>query len=94
MNQSPKINAEALGMFLQQRVPELAAKIIEAINTAPDGDWIGGSEELVRDAGHEFTRQAFEIAIQQKINATESTVPPTDSCGKKNETKGSNRPQF
>ena len=88
MNQSPKISAEALGVYLQEHAPALAEKIIAAINAAPDGDWIGGSEELVRDAGHEFTRLAFEAALQQKVDAAQSKLPRTvDSSGKKNETR-------
>ena len=95
MSESPKISAEALGLYLQQHAPALAERIVSAINAAEDGHWIDGSEELIREAGHEFTRQAFEVALQQKINATEAAAPPRiDSGGKKNETKASKKRRF
>ena len=77
MNQSPKISAEQLGKLLLEKSPELAEKIVAAINAAPDGNWIGGSEELVRDAGHEFVKAAFEAALQQKVTAAEAAFPPS-----------------
>ena len=77
MSQSPKISAEQLGKLLLANSPELAEKIVAAINAAPDGNWIGGSEEQVRDAGHEFVEAAFEAALQQKVTAAEAAFPPS-----------------
>lgn len=77
MNQSPKISAEALGRLMQEKAPELAEQIMAAINAAPDGNWIAGSEEQVRAAGHEFIRAAFEAGLQQKITAAEAAFSPS-----------------
>ena len=77
MRESPKITAEQLGKLLLEKSPELAEKIVAAINAAPDGNWIGGSEEQVRDAGQEFVRAAFEAALQQKTTAAEATFSPS-----------------
>ena len=77
MNESPMITTDALGKYLQEKLPELAEKIVAAINAAPDGNWIAGSEEPVRDVGHEFMRAAFEAALQQKITAAEAAFPPS-----------------
>lgn len=77
MSQSPKISAEQVGRLLMEKCPELAEKIATAINAAPDGNWIGGSEEQVRDAGHEFVRAAFEAALQQKVVAAEAAFSPS-----------------
>lgn len=77
MNQTPKITAEQLVKFLLEKSPELAEKIITAINAAPDGNWIGGSEEQVRKAGHEFVRAVFEAALQQKVTAAEAAFSPS-----------------
>lgn len=77
MSQSPKIAAEQLGKWLVENSPELAEQIVAAINAAPDGNWIGGSEEQVRDAGHEFVRAAFEAALQQKVTAAEAAFSPS-----------------
>lgn len=77
MSQSPKITAEQLGKLLLEKSPELAEKIVAAINAAPEGNWIGGSEERVRDVGQEFVRVAFEAALQQKATAAEAAFPPS-----------------
>ena len=76
MDKSPKISAERLGKLLLEKSPELAEKIVAAINAAGDGNWIGGSEEQVRDAGREFVRAAFEAALQQKVEAAEAAFSP------------------
>ena len=78
MAESPKITAEQLGKLLLEKSPELAEKIVAAINAAPDGNWIGGSEEQVRNAGQEFVRAAFEAALQQKTTAAEAAFPPSE----------------
>jgi len=57
---SPKITSEQLVKLLLEKCPELGEKIIAALNDAPDGHWISGSEEQVRDAGHAFVKAAFE----------------------------------
>jgi hypothetical protein len=77
MDNSPKITAERLTKLLLEKSPELAEQIVTAINAAPDGNWIGGSEEQVRDAGHEFMRAAFEAALQEKVAAAEAAFSPS-----------------
>ena len=77
MDEAPTITAERLTKLLVEKSPELAEKIVAAINAAPKGNWIGGSEEPVRDAGHEFVRAAFEAALQQKVEAAEAAFSPS-----------------
>jgi len=77
MEKSPKISAEALTKLLLEKSPDFAEKIVAAINAAPDGNWIGGSEEQVRDAGREFVRAAFEAALQQRVDAAEAAFSPS-----------------
>lgn len=74
---SPKITSEQLVKLLLEKCPELGEKIIAALNDAPDGHWISGSEEQVRDAGHAFVKAAFEAAVQQKVAAAEAAFPPS-----------------
>ena len=74
---SPKITSEQLVKLLMEKCPELGEKIIAALNDAPDGHWISGSEEQVRDAGHAFVKAAFEAAVQQKVAAAEAAFPPS-----------------
>ena len=77
MDRSAKLTTEVMTRFLQSQLPELAEKIVAAVNSAPDGNWIAASEEPVRDAGHEFMRAAFEAALQQKVTAAEAAFPPS-----------------
>ena len=74
---SPKITSEQLVKLLLEKCPELGEKIIAALNEAPDGQWISGSEEQVRDAGHAFMKAAFEAAVQQKVAAAEAAFSPS-----------------
>ena len=87
MDESPRMTADALAKLLQERVPELAEKIVAAVNAAPDGLWIAGSEERVRSDGHEFLRAAFEAALQQKLEAAEAAFPPSAGFDGKKKTQ-------
>lgn len=64
------------------------------VTDVADGYWILGSEEQVRDAGHEFLRAAFKAAVQQKAAAAESAFPPPqDSQGRKPSPRVRNGPR-
>jgi hypothetical protein len=76
-----------VGKAVAGESPELAEKIVAAINAAPDGNWIAGSEEQVRAAGHEFVRAAFEAGLQQKITAAEAAFPPSAGLNRKKKTQ-------
>ena len=53
------------------------AKVMEAVNDAPDGQWIAGSEEQVRDLSAEMRRRIFERALQKRVDAAEAAFPPS-----------------
>ena len=65
---SPKQFSEALRsemeMFLES--------VMQAVNEAPDGEWISGSEEQVRELCAVFRQRVFQEAVQQRINAAEA----------------------
>jgi hypothetical protein len=48
-------------------------KVADAVNDAPDGHLIDGSEEQVRDLLGEFRRRTFQTAAQMRVEATESS---------------------
>ena len=56
---------------------QLLKDVMEAVNQAPDGDWIGGSEEQVRERFAKFRTQVFEAALQARIDAAEAAFPPS-----------------
>jgi hypothetical protein len=62
---------------MQQEMQQYLQSVMKAVNNAPDGDWIGGSEEQVRDLSADFRRQVFEKAVQLKVDAAEAAFPPS-----------------
>ena len=51
---------------------------MQAVNDAPDGEWIARSEEQVRDLSAEFRKRVFEQAVQQRIDAAEAAFSPSE----------------
>ena len=62
---------------MQQEMQQYLQSVMKAVNNAPDGDWIGGSEEQVRDLSADFRRQVFEKAVQLKVDAAEAAFSPS-----------------
>lgn len=74
---SPQVPPEKLAEALREEAEAYARAVMQAVNQAPDGEWIAGSEEEVRDLSAEFRRRAFERAMQLRINAAEAAFPPS-----------------
>ncbi|HEY8665999.1 MAG TPA: hypothetical protein VIL86_05000 [Tepidisphaeraceae bacterium] len=51
--------------------------IATAVNDAADGNVISGSEMRVRDLMAELRRKALEMAVQMRIDSTESNFSPS-----------------
>lgn len=77
MSDAPKVSREEYARRMQTEVEAYLASVIEAVNEAPDGAWIAGSEEQVRDLSAEFRRQVFEKAVQMRVDAAEAAFPPS-----------------
>jgi hypothetical protein len=54
-------------------------QVADAVNQAPDGRWINGSEVQVLEAMTEFRRKAFETALQMRVDAVEGDFSPGGS---------------
>jgi len=74
-----------LTMDKQQYVAQMQAEcrrameqIADAVNAAPTGNVISGSEMQVRDLMAELRRTAFEMAVQMRVDSTESTFSPSE----------------
>ena len=65
---------------MQDDVRRLLREVADAVNNAPDGNVINGSELAVRDAMVELQRRAFEKAVQMRIDSTESSFSPSQGC--------------
>jgi hypothetical protein len=62
---------------MQEEFRKALGQVADAVNNAPDGNVINGSEMAVRDAMVELQRRAFEKAVQMRIDSTESSFSPS-----------------
>ena len=74
---SPRVPPQQFAESMKQEFEEFAKQIMEAVNDAPDGQWIAGSEEPVRDLCAEMRRKIFERALQQRVDAAEAAFSPS-----------------
>jgi len=62
---------------MQAECRRIMEQVADAVNAAPTGNVISGSEMQVRDLMGEFRRKAFETAVQMRIDSTESNFSPS-----------------
>jgi hypothetical protein len=71
---------------MQVECRRIMEQVADAVNAAPTGNVISGSEMQVRDLMAELRRTAFETAVQMRIDSTESSFSP--SKGRIEQTQG------
>jgi hypothetical protein len=81
MSGAPKVSCEEYAKQMKAEMEGYLASVIDAVNEAPDGAWIAGSEEQVRDLSAEFRRRVFERAVQMRVDAAEAAFPPSEEPG-------------
>ena len=67
---------ESFVSAMRQETEKMLREVMEAVNKAPDGAWINGSEMQVRDLLGEYRRRVFEKALQMKVDAAEGAFSP------------------
>jgi len=77
MDATPRVLPEQFAESMRQEMEQYLKEVMEAVNDAPDGEWLAGSEERVRDLSAEMRRQVFEKAVQQRVDAAEAAFPPS-----------------
>jgi hypothetical protein len=77
MEASGKVFAPHFAESMKLEAEQLLKDVMEAVNQAPDGSWIEGSEEQVRDRFAKFRTQVFERALQARIDAAEAAFSPS-----------------
>lgn len=89
-----RIDAQAYAARMQGEFRRIMERVAEAVNEAPTGNVISGSEMQVRDLLFEFQQKAFETAVQMRVDSTESTFSPSEGCvGQVPERQGPLEPQ-
>ena len=81
MSDAPKVSREEYAKQMKAEMEGYLASVIDAVNEAPDGAWIAGSEEQVRDLSADFRRRVFEKAVQMRVDAAEAAFPPSAQPG-------------
>ena len=77
METSPRVSPQQFAESMKQEFEEFAKEVMEAVNDAPDGQWIADSEERVRELSAEMRRKVFERALQERVDAAEAAFPPS-----------------
>jgi hypothetical protein len=77
METSPRVSPQQFADSMKQEFEEFAKQVMDAVNDAPDGQWIAGSEEQVRDLCAKMRQRVFEKALQKRVDAAEAAFPPS-----------------
>jgi hypothetical protein len=77
MESTPKMSRDEYILQMRQEMEELLGQVADAINEAPAGHVISGSEEKVRDLFAELRHRAYEKGLQMRVNAAEAAFPPS-----------------
>jgi len=77
MERSARVSPQQFAESMKREFEEYAQRVMEAVNDAPDGQWIAGSEEQVRELSAEMRRKIFERALQERVDAAEAAFPPS-----------------
>lgn len=77
MELMPKMSRDEYLAVMRQKMEALLGQVADAINNAPDGYLIAGSEEEVRDLFADARQQAFELGLQMRMDAAEAAFSPS-----------------
>jgi hypothetical protein len=76
-----QVAPENLVTAMEPEMQQYLQSVMQAVNEAPDGAWIAGSEESVRDLSAAFRRRVFQRAVQMRVDAAEAAFPPSAQSG-------------
>lgn len=68
---------------MEAELRQYLSAVMQSVNAAPDGAWIAGSEEQVRELSAEFRRKLFERAVQMRVDAAEAAFSPSARSGER-----------
>ena len=75
------MDRQALKRRLLPKIDAALETALDAVQSAPDGQWIAGSEWAVRGAFQELMRECFQEIVQAKVDADPSASPGSFSPG-------------
>ncbi len=68
-----KIDRDELVRRMREDFEKTMKEVADAVNDAPAGHLIDGSEERVRDLLGDFRQRSFQTAAQMRVEATEAS---------------------
>lgn len=68
---------------MRHEVEKTLREVAEAVNQAPPGHLITGSEEKVRDLMGDLRRRIYETAVQMRVEEGERSFSPSPGCGER-----------
>ena len=77
MDAASKVSPKQFSESLRHEMEAFLESVMEVVNKAPDGEWIAGSEEEVRNLVAQFRERVFQEAVQQRIDAAEAAFSPS-----------------
>lgn len=78
MDRLIQVDREQLAAQLRLEMEQTLARVMDAVNAAPDGRLIEASEGPVYDLMKDLERRVFEKALQMRVDSTESTFSPSE----------------
>jgi hypothetical protein len=78
MSPEPKLSRDEFIAQMRAKMEAMLGQVADAINDAPPGHIISGSEEQVRDLFADLRQQAFEKGLQMRVDAAEAASPPSE----------------
>jgi hypothetical protein len=79
MDRQVQLSAQQFIEQMRSDFEQTMRRVADAVNQAPDGAWINGSEVQVLEAMSEFRRKAYETALQMRVNQAEGAFSPGGS---------------
>src|SRR5271169_4754085 len=77
MNGQAGADVGAFAQAMRAEFERTMRGVMEAVNAAPPGQWIEGSEHQVRDLMVGFQQKAYEQALQMRTQAAEAAFSPS-----------------
>jgi hypothetical protein len=78
MDGLPKLPRDEFIEQMREKMEAMLGQVADAINEAPPGHVISGSEEQVRDLFADLRQQAFEAGLQMRVDAAEAAFSPSE----------------
>jgi len=78
----PRMDREAFIARMRSDLDRMLGLVADAVNHAPDGQIINQSEEKVRDLFADLRQQAFQLALQMRIDAAQAAFSPSDGSNR------------